>query len=112
MQVLSVYDLCNDEAVQASHRMRRSAGQSLPPESTIQDALNLVGGRLSYINKVSKAEDMVQAAETLVDDEREWMMSVIGLIEDCDDDVMDEVRVLFLFVRFFCFVCESYESIW
>ena len=55
---------------------------------------------------------MVQAAETLVDDEREWMMSVIGLIEDCDDDVMDEVRVLFLFVRFFCFVCESYESIW
>lgn len=60
----------------------------------IQHALNIVGGRLSYINKVSRAQDMLQAAETLVVDEREWLMSVIGLIGDCDDDVMDEVRLL------------------
>jgi hypothetical protein len=91
MQVLTVYDLCEDEAAQASRRMRRSAGHELLPHSIVLKALELVGGRLSYINKVSKAPDMVKAAEQMVKDEKEWMLSEIGLIRDCDDDVMDEV---------------------
>ena len=46
---------------------------------------------MSHINKVSRAENMLDAARDLVEDEKEWMMSVIGLIDECDDDVMDEV---------------------
>ena len=92
MQVLTIYDLCEDEAAQASRRMRRSAGLEPVPHSVVRDALDLVGGRLSYINKVSKKPDMVKEAEQMVKDEKEWIMSEIGLIEDCDDDVMDEVR--------------------
>ena len=55
---------------------------------------------MSHINKVSRTENMLEAARDLVEDEREWMMSVIGLIDECDDDVMDEVGPL-LFFSFF-----------
>ena len=56
---------------------------------------------MSHINKVSRAENMLEAAKDLVEDEKEWMMSVIGLIDECDDDVMDEVGWLFLITFFF-----------
>lgn len=72
--------------------MHRSTGQELVDHSTFQRALSYVGGRLSYISKVSKAPDIVDMARHLLANEKGWLLSQIGLIPDCDDDVMDEVR--------------------
>ncbi|KAG1742684.1 uncharacterized protein EDB91DRAFT_1127505 [Suillus paluster] len=58
----------------------------------IQDAGNVdsvvqvVGGRLSYLNKVSRAEEMLQAADELLRLEKAWLESCLGLIPDCDID--------------------------
>lgn len=40
---------------------------------------------------------MVRTAKHLLKVEKAWLLSQIGLIEDCDDDVMDEVSVILSF---------------
>lgn len=57
----------------------------------MKEVISIVGGRLSYLGKVAKAKDMKEHAEHLLAVEKAWLRSQIGLIEDCDDDVMDEV---------------------
>ncbi|BGP12438.1 hypothetical protein JCM10213_006996 [Rhodosporidiobolus nylandii] len=54
---------------------------------------DLIGGRLSYLSKVVGREDMQEAAQEMVDEEKEWLHSRLGLIPDHDDDVMDEQKV-------------------
>lgn len=71
------------------HRDTRSTDK----ESVIK-AVSMVGGRLLYLNRVSKARDMVGMAHHMLSIEKAWLLSQIGLIPDCDDDVMDEVRIL------------------
>ena len=94
MHVLSVYDLDGGEAIQASINMRRSSAREKESIETIREAISIVGGRLSYLSRVSKARDMLEMANHLKTVERGWLLSRIGLIEDCDDDVMDEVRTI------------------
>ncbi|EPQ55089.1 hypothetical protein GLOTRDRAFT_76396 [Gloeophyllum trabeum ATCC 11539] len=92
MQVLSIYDLDQREALRASTKMRMDAKQPSPGEKVVREALGIIGGRLSYLNKVSRARDMLGAANHLKDVEKAWLLSQIGLIPDCDDDVMDEQK--------------------
>ena len=91
--MVSVYDLDNKEAIQASMNMRRSSNYGKESVETIREAVSIVGGRLSYLSRVSKARDMVEMARHLKEVEKGWLLSRIGLIQDCDDDVMDEVRM-------------------
>jgi hypothetical protein len=94
MHVLSVYDLDNKEAIQASMNMRRNSNRGKEPLETVREAVSIVGGRLSYLSRVSKSRDMLEMANHLKTVERGWLLSRIGLIQDCDDDVMDEVKIL------------------
>ena len=94
MHVLSVYDLDNKEAIQASMNMRRSSNRGKETLETVREAISIVGGRLSYLSRASKARDMLEMANHLKMVERGWLLSRIGLIRDCDDDVMDEVKTL------------------
>ena len=89
--MVSVYDLDNKEAIQASINMRRSSNHEKETIETVREAVSIVGGRLSYLSRVSKARDMLEMANHLKDVEKGWLLSRIGLIEDCDDDVIDEV---------------------
>ncbi|EDR08874.1 uncharacterized protein LACBIDRAFT_249442 [Laccaria bicolor S238N-H82] len=93
MHVISIYDLDTREARHAATRIRKSTGRLVEDPETVQHAVNLVGGRLSYLNKVvSKAEDMIVMAKHMLQVEQGWLLSQIGLIPDCDDDVMDEQK--------------------
>lgn len=73
-------------------RMRRNAGRSKEPLETFSEVVGLVGGRLTYLGKVSKAADMIKHAEHMLAVEKAWLLSQIGLIPDHDDDVMDEQK--------------------
>jgi len=92
MHVISIYDLNNQEALQAASRLRYNAGRSSVDSDDLKLAVSYVGGRLAYLNKVSKAKDMVGMARHLLEVEKQWLLSQIGLIPDCDDDVMDEQK--------------------
>ncbi|KAF8891783.1 hypothetical protein BD779DRAFT_1670742 [Infundibulicybe gibba] len=92
MHVLSIYDLDTNEALHAANRMRISAKRAAPTEEQLREVVGIVGGRLSYLNKVSKASGMNEMANHMLEVEKAWLLSQIGLIPDCDDDVMDEQK--------------------
>ncbi|KAF8967970.1 hypothetical protein BDZ97DRAFT_1655931 [Flammula alnicola] len=92
MHVLTIYDLDISEALRASRHIRRIAGRAPVESDDLKEAISLVGGRLAYLNKVSKSKDMVEMAKHLLEVEKAWLLSQIGLIPDCDDDVMDEQK--------------------
>jgi hypothetical protein len=93
MQVLSVADLDANASAYALRQMR--ANLALKDKDTpeaLSEALSIVGGRLSFLNRMSKAKDIVKTAKQLLTEEKLWLLSQIGLIKDCDDDVMDEQK--------------------
>ncbi|KAI0301558.1 hypothetical protein B0F90DRAFT_1718166 [Multifurca ochricompacta] len=91
MHVLTIYDLSSEEAHGACKRMRYHTSLPIPQEMLIQ-ATSILGGRLAYLNRVSRARDMVEMARHMLAVEKGWLLSQIGLIKDCDDDVMDEQK--------------------
>ncbi|KAF7315154.1 hypothetical protein MIND_00029800 [Mycena indigotica] len=93
MHVLSIYDLNNHESIHAATRMFMNVNKTKKADqSIIQQAIDIVGGRLSYLNKVARSRDMLKMAKHLLAVEKAWLRSQIGLIPDCDDDVMDEQK--------------------
>lgn len=91
MHVLSIYDLNAEEALHACARMRINDKRKIFSHEA-KKAVSLVGGRLSYLSKVCRSKDMVSMADHLLATEKAWLLSQIGLIPDCDDDVMDEQK--------------------
>jgi len=91
-QVLNIYDLTSEEARGACKRMRYNTSLPMLLEDTISQAISILGGRLAYLNRVSRAGDMVEMARHMLAVEKGWLLSRIGLIDDCDDDVMDEQK--------------------
>ncbi|KAI0262547.1 hypothetical protein BC834DRAFT_890694 [Gloeopeniophorella convolvens] len=92
MHVLTIYDLDVKEADNACQRMRHYTALPNPPPEALAEATSIVGGRLAYLNRISRARDMVGMARHMLTVEKGWLLSRIGLIEDCDDDVMDEQK--------------------
>jgi len=92
MQVVNIGDLSFGDSIQAAQRIRHRVSRPPAGADEFKEAIKYVGGRLSFIIKVARARDMVSAARHLLEIEKGWLLSRIGLIEDCDDDVMDEQK--------------------
>lgn len=78
MQVVSVTDLRYPESMHAMMRLRRDVGKSVPSKDTVTELLDIVGGRLSYLNRVAKARDMDAMAKHMLTVEKGWILSQIG----------------------------------
>ena len=72
-------------------RMRQVKKLEIPSVEIQNEVLPIAGGRLAYLNRIARAYDMREVARHLLAVEKGWLQSQIGLIPDCDDDVMDEV---------------------
>ncbi|KIJ15513.1 hypothetical protein PAXINDRAFT_168994 [Paxillus involutus ATCC 200175] len=92
MHVLSIRDLSYTTGRRALTHMRISRKKHQPDEDDVEKAVSTVGGRVAYLGKVSRADDVVKGAKELLQWEKAWLLSQIGLIPDCDDDVMDEQK--------------------
>ncbi|KAF8273393.1 hypothetical protein EI94DRAFT_1563817, partial [Lactarius quietus] len=92
MHVMTIYDLSPEEALDACKHMRYSKSLPLPSQETLTQATSLLGGRLAYLNRISRSRDIVEMARNMLAVEKGWLLSRIGLIGDCDDDVMDEQK--------------------
>lgn len=77
-QVVSIGDLDYRESLNAATRIRCNAGRPVANPESLSEAVGLVGGRLSYLNKISNATDMVAMAEHLLEVEKAWLLSQIG----------------------------------
>ncbi|KAK1234254.1 hypothetical protein PQX77_002561 [Marasmius sp. AFHP31] len=92
MHVTPIFDLDTKEALNALTRLRLDVKHEVESPEEIKDAVSIVGGRLSYLNILARAKNINQAAQRLLRVEKAWLLSQIGLITDCDDDVMDEQK--------------------
>jgi len=96
MSVISITDLDAKASISALRRMRKNrAGNDGDNEAILAETTSIIGGRLSFLSKVSRAKDMIAQAKRMMHEEKQWLLSQIGLIQDCDDDVMDEQKLVF-----------------
>ncbi|KAF9243146.1 hypothetical protein BU15DRAFT_86548 [Melanogaster broomeanus] len=91
-QVLSIRDLAYTQARRALTHMYLSRQKHQAHEDVIEQTVSILGGRVAYLSKISRADDMLKSAKELLQWEKAWLLSQIGLIPDCDDDVMDEQK--------------------
>ncbi|KIM30680.1 hypothetical protein M408DRAFT_15575 [Serendipita vermifera MAFF 305830] len=93
MSVISITDLDPKASISALRRMRKHRPYNdADNEELLAETTAIVGGRLSFLSKVSRARDMIAQATRMMQEEKQWLLSQIGLIKDCDDDVMDEQK--------------------
>ncbi|KAG8997218.1 hypothetical protein FRB94_007825 [Tulasnella sp. JGI-2019a] len=93
MQVVSIYDLDPQESMLALRHLRWESVGKVEPRDVLHQALNIAGGRLSLLNRIARSHDPLSYANNMLETEKGWLLSQIGLIPDCDDDVMDEQKV-------------------
>ncbi|KZT53065.1 hypothetical protein CALCODRAFT_63537 [Calocera cornea HHB12733] len=92
LQVISISDLSQAEAVHTLKLIRHESGAPAGSEDRLREAVRYTGGRLAVLNRVGRASDILAAARETLAREKAWLLSVIGLIPECDDDVMDEQK--------------------
>ncbi|EIW52035.1 uncharacterized protein TRAVEDRAFT_40788 [Trametes versicolor FP-101664 SS1] len=92
MHVISVYDLSTEEARNAAQSMCLNAGKRPQSPEALTELVQIVGGRLTYLEKAARSSDMVGRAKDFLTDEKVWLLGQIGLIPDCDDDMVEEQK--------------------
>lgn len=93
MEVHPIVDLPRKQAIAALRNYRtRYFGQD-PPEDLLEEIYKMVGGRLTYLNRVAKREDMLAMCHTICETEKTWFLNKCGILgEPMDDDVMDQQK--------------------
>ncbi|GAA5845559.1 hypothetical protein JCM3766R1_000781 [Sporobolomyces carnicolor] len=115
MHTLSIRDLTPHETHTYLSGTHERLFPSAPPVTPAQSLKiwDMIGGRLSFLSKVVKSHNLEQSARELVSEYKEWLHSRVGLIPDCDDDVMDEQKVSycsFLLFQHFAKLAEEPEA--
>ena len=86
-------DLPKDQAIAALTTYRESHKKEKPTMDVLEKIYDRIGGRLSYLNRVAKSPDMVQAADKICEIEKTWFLNKCGILgEEMDDDVMDQQK--------------------
>jgi len=93
MEVIPVSDLPKDKAMAALRNYRRQYFGEDSPYELLETIYDKVGGRLSYLNRVAKAEDMIKLCNDICEAEKSWFLNKCWILgTEMDDDVMDEQK--------------------
>ncbi|PNY23445.1 Uncharacterized protein TCAP_06620 [Tolypocladium capitatum] len=93
MEVLPVTDLPKAQAINALHKYRvRYFGENLA-KSRLEEVYDRVGGRLSFLNRVAKSQDMLASCDRIQEIEKKWFLNQCWILgSEMDDDVMDQQK--------------------
>lgn len=93
MEVIPVSDLPKDKAIAALMKYRRQYFSEEPPYEVLESIYDKVGGRLTYLNRVAKAENMHRLCDNICEAEKTWFLNKCWILgPEMDDDVMDEQK--------------------
>lgn len=93
MEVLPVLDLPKDQAIAALIQYRGRYKKDEPKLEVLEEVYKKVGGRLSFLNRVAKSQDMLTACDEICLAEKTWFLNKCWILgEDMDDDVMDQQK--------------------
>ena len=93
MEVRPVKDLSKEKAIMALAKFRmRYFGETAPSE-LMERVYDRVGGRLSFLHRISKADDMMSYCDEICAREKTWFLNKCWILGgDMDDDVMDQQK--------------------
>jgi hypothetical protein len=93
MEVIPVMDLPKQQALSALQKYRHRYFKEDVEHSLLEEIYDMVGGRLSFLNRVAKSRDMLETCETIIDVERKWFLNQCWILgAEMDDDVMDQQK--------------------
>ncbi|CAG8487214.1 5635_t:CDS:2 [Dentiscutata heterogama] len=87
MEVIRVRELQKEEAVDLLKAKRKNES-----EEYLREIVDRIGGRLSYIDKLAREPDISATVESLIDEERTWIINQIGLIPDFEESAFDDQK--------------------
>lgn len=93
MEVIPVLDLPKQKAMAALQRFRKQYRGEDVSRDILEKVYDKVGGRLSFLNRVAKSEDMLKMCQHICETEKTWFLNRCWILgEEMDDDVMDEQK--------------------
>ncbi|OAL43488.1 hypothetical protein IQ07DRAFT_650076 [Pyrenochaeta sp. DS3sAY3a] len=93
MEVHQIKDLCKDRAMQALRNYRMKYYGEKTANSVLEEVYDKIGGRLTFLNRVAKSENMIDKCNTICDMEKIWFLNNCAILgEEMDDDVMDQQK--------------------
>lgn len=93
MEVMAVSDLPKKRAIMALRNYRLKYFKEDPPVDILEKVYEKVGGRLTFLNRVAKAHDMVAICDKINRTEKTWFLNQCWILgEEMDDDVMDQQK--------------------
>ncbi|KAL2000122.1 hypothetical protein VTN02DRAFT_3537 [Thermoascus thermophilus] len=93
MEVIPVPDLPKDRALDALRRYRKKFfGEDLS-QDMLEKVYDRVGGRLAFLSRVAKSDDMMKTCRTICETEKTWFLNKCWILgQEMDDDVMDQQK--------------------
>ncbi|KAI1977556.1 hypothetical protein LOZ51_004115 [Ophidiomyces ophidiicola] len=93
MEVIPVPDLPKAKAMKALYQFRAKYRAENTPMHVLEEVYDKVGGRLTFLGKVAKAPDMIEACDAICRAEKIWFLNKCWILgKEMDDDVMDEQK--------------------
>ncbi|CAA9958913.1 hypothetical protein PTNB73_01040 [Pyrenophora teres f. teres] len=93
MEVHQIKDLSKDRAMQALRNYRMKYYGERVKESILEEVYDKIGGRLTFLNRVAKSEDMIAKCNNICEMEKIWFLNNCAILgEEMDDDVMDQQK--------------------
>ena len=93
MNVIPILDLNKPKALSALANYREKFHGEEPNRDILEQVYEKVGGRLSYLGRVAKAQDMLQTASEICQMEKTWFLNKCWILGgEMDDDVMDQQK--------------------
>ena len=93
LQVLPVKDLGKQAAIGALRSYRMKYHREDTPYEILEAVYNKVGGRLSFLMRVARTNDMLDLCDRICQEEKTWFLSKCWILgENMDDDVKDQQK--------------------
>ncbi|KAF6805898.1 hypothetical protein CSOJ01_09194 [Colletotrichum sojae] len=93
MEVMSVRDLPKRQAIAALWKYRMKYFNEQLSQKKLEEVYDLVGGRLSFLNRVAKSKDMIATCKQICKVEKTWFLNQCWILgAEMDDDVMDQQK--------------------
>ncbi|MCJ1412681.1 hypothetical protein MMC19_006778 [Ptychographa xylographoides] len=93
MDVLPVPDLPKSQALAALRSYRARYFQERLSSDILNTVYDKVGGRITFLNRVAKASDMIRECNEIYEREKSWLLNKCWILgEEMDDDVMDQQK--------------------
>ncbi|OJJ61128.1 hypothetical protein ASPSYDRAFT_147456 [Aspergillus sydowii CBS 593.65] len=93
METIPVVDLPRHKAMAALRKYRKDYCNEHLSDEVIGEIYDKIGGRLSYLSRVAKAQDPIDLCDTICEAEKTWFLNKCWILgEEMDDDVMDQQK--------------------